>query len=624
MPAVPTFAPTETGLSAPATNVPIATSTAAQDLFRVHKDAPVLAHGDANAWDSKYIDPGAVVWHDGQFHMFYNGMAEWSRAAIGYATSPDGVNWTRASGPLLQADDVPFGGIGVYAGSGLVEPGGTWVLFFHTAASPDTGHGSIGRATASSPAGPWQVDAEPVLAPAGGDAWDAWRVVNPSVVRTDTEYTLFYEGVDAQFGVRRIGRATSPDGRRWTRSPDPVLDASEANVWDAEGVWDPNVVQTPGGMVMLYLSARSTPTYTNGFGIAASGLGFNWARLADRPVLNTRDYANWHEISRGALVYANGTFYLFAFVSTPGNETSNIWLATRSGDLDASALDAGIYGVFEGRTPCSPLLREFMAHPPADCQRLKWLLTLFRDPVTGEPTTYEIKGTATARQGNWRLEESKVNAGATVLRLDSAGSQKSLSLLQADDNVLLFLDEQLNPLVGDAILSYTLSRVGSESQGTGVLHNNLYERTKVLPPQTSLFPSGIFEGMTPCGGGAGLVPITPPNANCEQMIWKLTLHADPDTHVPTRYELDVAYGLPQQNTTGLSGGGTKVTRRGNWRMLEGTPDEPGARVLQLDPEKPEETLFFQQVTHGVLLLLDRGLNLAVGNGGWSYTLNRTQ
>jgi hypothetical protein len=557
--------------------------------------------------------------------MFHNGIAEFPRAAIGYATSPDGIDWTRAAEPLLQADDVPYGGIGVYAGSGSVEPDGTWVLYFHTFDSLETWHGSIGRATAPSPEGPWQVDAGPVLAPAGGNAWDAWRVVNPSVVKTDDGYALYYEGADAQFGVRRIGMATSPDGRRWTRHPNPVLGASEAEVWDEEGVWDPNVVQTPGGMVMLYVSARNTPTYTNGFGIAGSGLGFNWSRLADRSILNTHDYANWHEINNGALVYANGTFYLFAFVSTPDNETSNIWLATRKGELDTAALDAGTYAVFEGRTPCNPLLREFMRHPPTDCQRLKWLLTLFRDPVTGDPTTYEVKGTATARQGKWQLlDGSQVNPRATILQLDSTDSHESLSLLQADNNVILFLDEHLNPFVGDGVLSYTLSRAEAESKGTSVLDNDFKERTKVLDLQASRVNAGVFEGITPCGDGAGIVPVTPPNANCDQMIWKLTLNTDPNTHGPTTYKLNAAYGLPQQNTTGLTGGGTKVTREGNWRIVQGTRNDPEALVFQLDPDKSEETILFQQVNDAILLLLDRELNLAVGNGGWSYTLNRTR
>src|SRR5690349_8082494 len=76
---------------------------------------------------------------------------------------------------------------------------------------------------------------------------------------------------------------------------------------------------------------------------------------------------------------------------------------------------------------------------------------------------------------------------------------------------------------------------------------------------------GIFESITPCSGVDRPLPQIPENTNCEQMIWKLTLHQDPAT-----YQLDVAYGLSQQGTTGLQRGATQLNLEGKWTTLRGT------------------------------------------------------
>ena len=131
-----------------------------------------------------------------------------------------------------------------------------------------------------------------------------------------------------------------------------------------------------------------------------------------------------------------------------------------------------LVGVFEGRTACGVIATEFTGFPAENCEKIKWRVTLYRDPATGNPTTYAFlalpvpfKGTRATWQGEWRIERVIGTDGKRVLyHLDNGGSRRVLSLLAVDDNVLLFLDRELKVLVGDASWSYVLNRTNFPSR----------------------------------------------------------------------------------------------------------------------------------------------------------------
>lgn len=89
--------------------------------------------------------------------------------------------------------------------------------------------------------------------------------------------------------------------------------------------------------------------------------------------------------------------------------------------------------------------------------------------------------------------------------------------------------------------------------GTGISRTTI---PSPVPAGSSLH--GVFEGITPCSALARPAPQIPADTACEQMIWKIILHQDPVTGAPTTYTLDSAYGVPQQGTNGLAGGGTLI------------------------------------------------------------------
>lgn len=140
---------------------------------------PALALGIGNFgdWDGgAVIDPTVVRDASGAYRMYYTMAATNRSSAIGLATSPDLVNWTKWSGnPVLlpgEAGTWDDGGVGAPS----VVTGSSWTVFFHG------GHSfanQIGVAT-SVDGYAWSKDPQPFLTNETGSAWDSMGVMNPS------------------------------------------------------------------------------------------------------------------------------------------------------------------------------------------------------------------------------------------------------------------------------------------------------------------------------------------------------------------------------------------------------------------------------------------------------------
>jgi predicted GH43/DUF377 family glycosyl hydrolase len=332
---------------------PAPTATMTIQVFSLNTKGPVLPHGTSAAWDSEYIDPGAMVFYNGIYHMFFNGIISYpAPVSVGYATSTDGRAWTKVSkSPVLLSSQVKYAPLTIFVSSVLVQPDGTWVMYFYTLDNSGAifgGPATIGRATAPQPTGPWTPDAAPVLQPGKAGSWDAMSVASPSVVRTDTGYAMYYTGVASLNDTHgAIGMATSADGIHWrkynnlaTTDPryaesDPVLLPGANGAWDGQRLLDPNVVRAENGWVMAYLSAAppgTAPKNYSAFGYATSSDGITWHKSEANPVLSTLNVSDWLGIYLGNLLYQNGTLSLYFDVGQLG--FTNVWMATHQGLLN--------------------------------------------------------------------------------------------------------------------------------------------------------------------------------------------------------------------------------------------------------------------------------------------------
>lgn len=245
-------------------------------------DRPTVSRELAGT-DEAYINPGAIIEHERQLHMFANVFTAWpGRVEIRHLVSADGATWSLADEvPAFTSDDVPFADPGADASTGFVAGDGTWVLLFETV--NHSGPWEIGVATAPGPDGPWTISPDPVLSSGPAGSADAAGLPWPSVATTDDGFAMYYTA--SQTGSRdgAIARATSSDGRTWTKDPEPVFVA--AAEWELGGLDRPRVVATPDGYVMVYAGGDLTDR-----GVATSADGVTWQRLGGTPAITALDF----------------------------------------------------------------------------------------------------------------------------------------------------------------------------------------------------------------------------------------------------------------------------------------------------------------------------------------------
>ena len=174
--------------------------------------------------------------------------------------------------------------------------------------------------------------------------------------------------------------------------------------------------------------------------------------------------------SDGNLMLGNGgwsyTLNRADHVEKPVDPSLTVEAPVMSYKISPLATGPTVFGIFEGRSPCHGIARELKLPLHAGCTKIKWLVTLYRNPETSAPTTYKVEGSLhrqTPREGTWSIVHgTKADPNATVYQLNPTQTEAALFLLKADDNILFFLNHDREPMVGNADFSYTLNKVAEK------------------------------------------------------------------------------------------------------------------------------------------------------------------
>lgn len=152
--------------------------------------------------DHEYsVQEPSVLFEDGKFEMWFT--CGWLVEGLCYATSPDGLHWTRANSGAALVENVAHGFV--------TKIGQTY--YYYAAilpASHEFGRWhSIDRVN-------WVQDASGML-PATETGWEAGQRGNIYVWDAGSTWYALYEALGDD-KVWKIGIATSPDGLTWTKS----------------------------------------------------------------------------------------------------------------------------------------------------------------------------------------------------------------------------------------------------------------------------------------------------------------------------------------------------------------------------------------------------------------------
>lgn len=186
---------------------------------------------------------------------------------------------------------------------------GLYQMWFRLVDNSGNAQGRIGYAT-SSDGVVWSkltaADGSPraVLDLGASGSWDAFRLGFPSVVYRDGAYWMYYQGQDTS-GVIRIGLATSKDGVAWTRyANNPVLSAGASGTWDSKSIQAPSVIydSAVGKWKMWYTGSDGNFLQT---GYAESSDGQTWKKNAT-PVIPVGAAGAWDS---GRAIFARVHYY---------------------------------------------------------------------------------------------------------------------------------------------------------------------------------------------------------------------------------------------------------------------------------------------------------------------------
>jgi predicted GH43/DUF377 family glycosyl hydrolase len=181
-----------------------------KDGLRWGEPVIVLAPNKETGWEDDINRP-VVLKKGGTYHLWYTGQAK-GRSWIGYATSPDGLAWTRHEGnPIIKPDPgIPWEQHKT-AGVQIIRQG-DWHLMFYIGFR-DVDHAQIGVARSRDGITNWQKHpANPIIRP-GVNKWDHDACYKPYAIFDGKKWLLWYNGRNGK--VEQIGLALHEGEELW-------------------------------------------------------------------------------------------------------------------------------------------------------------------------------------------------------------------------------------------------------------------------------------------------------------------------------------------------------------------------------------------------------------------------
>ncbi|MBL9137263.1 MAG: hypothetical protein JNK85_15430 [Verrucomicrobiales bacterium] len=236
------------------------------DGVRWSEPVTVLGPESATGWEEDINRPAVVRREDG-YHLWYTGQTS-KNSRLGYATSADGIHWTRRSRrPVMEPDQ------------------------------------------------PWEKVA--IMCP--HVLWDGEQ----------KQFRMWYSGGD-QYEPDAIGYATSPDGMTWTKhAAQPIFQADPNRPWESHKVTACQVVLHDGWHYMFYIGFRDVDHAQIGLARSRDGVS-NWERLPANPIVSP-DPNQWdHDACYKPFALFDGARWRLWYNGRHGN-SEQIGLVTREG-----------------------------------------------------------------------------------------------------------------------------------------------------------------------------------------------------------------------------------------------------------------------------------------------------
>ena len=260
---------------------------------------PVLPKGSSGEWDSNLVENPFVLFDGTIYHMWYAGSDGINGLRIGYASSSDGIRWTKyddpatTTSPYAESDPVLMTGPpGSWDEFHVLQPsvifdGTTYHMWFGGIGDISFTNRNIGYATSPNPID-WTEKGNPVLPLGPSGSFDYMWVDSPNVLFINGVYHLWYCGFDGTYVL--TGHATSVDGINWDKDNlNPVIEVGAPGSWDSFWIYQPSVLYDGVRYHMWYSGSSVSGAFQWRIGYAKSFDGSNWTKYND-PTTTTPPY----------------------------------------------------------------------------------------------------------------------------------------------------------------------------------------------------------------------------------------------------------------------------------------------------------------------------------------------
>ena len=123
----------------------------------------------------------------------------------------------------------------------------------------------------------------------------------------------------------------------------------------------------------------------------------------------------------------------------------------------------------------------------------------------------------------------------------------------------------------------------------------------------------FFAGSTPCDAWIKSELKINDSSPCEFQKWELLFDKD-------QFTLSVRYGMSKPNTNGFQNNGTSMEIKGSFVIVN--PSGNRKTIYRLSSASFKSPLMLLKLDNNLFHILDDKQSLLVGNGGFSYSLNR--
>lgn len=232
-------------------------ATSPDGLHWTKNPSAVLSSGTVTTdQDYKSVGHPTVILKDGVYYMYYQGQDNANVIRIFRARSTDGITWTKETGAVL---DVTAGGLdakGVNSPSAIFDVSDNkWKLWYsgNDGTYLRTFYAESTDGRAFTKAGTYAINV------GGSGEWDSKRVVFARVHKIGSVYHALYTGDDISSSYTyEVGHAWSQDGKTFFKNElNPVLSFSDPGTWDSFMVNSSDFAQTGDGYSMYYTGAPS-------------------------------------------------------------------------------------------------------------------------------------------------------------------------------------------------------------------------------------------------------------------------------------------------------------------------------------------------------------------------------